>query len=165
MIAPRDSFFPDWLLLCDEPGSVCCPAWSEANVESVELVSSGCSTGTILERGSCAARGRALGPNEPHSRIKEKVRRLGRNNLSRGYPGEQNAISGDGRRRYLRKSILFRRNRGINFANGRAFFWRFAAFDLEALSGAGSWPGIRLRTVVLTGPVTLRRTPHFILDG
>jgi hypothetical protein len=38
---------------------------------------------------------------------------------------------------YLRKSILLHRNRGINFANGRAFLWRLAAFDLEALPGAG----------------------------
>jgi hypothetical protein len=50
---------------------------------------------------------------------------------------------------YLRKSILLRRNRGINFANGRAFLWRLAAFDMEALPGAGPWPGIWLRTVVL----------------
>ncbi len=50
---------------------------------------------------------------------------------------------------YLRKSILPLRNRGINCANGRAFLWRLAAFDLEALSGAGPWPGIWLRTVVL----------------
>ena len=50
---------------------------------------------------------------------------------------------------YLRKSILLLRNRGINFANGRPFLWRLAAFDLEALSGTRPWPGIWLRTVVL----------------